>query len=33
MTIEWVANHGSPSGDDNIAAADILAEVEALLGR
>ena len=31
MTIEWVASHGSPGGNDNVSAADLLAEVEAIV--
>jgi len=31
MTIEWASSHGSVGGNDNISAADLLAEVEAVV--
>lgn len=31
MTIEWASSHGSVSGNDNISAAELLAEVEAVV--
>ena len=31
MEIVWVTTHGTPSGNENIAGADVLAEVQAVI--
>ena len=33
MTVEWVSNHGSPSGNENPSAAEVLAAVQDVVSK